>query len=196
MKVSQTQLATTLIADMHALDARAGEIERTKDPAAFGWYPPGGGWSVGQVFEHLCVANDDYLKVLRPLIVGLPASPDGDGSALTWRPSFAGGFLARSMQSARKLPAPKSWRPLAEPRDGVIGEFLARQREIVQLIERSMAHEWRRMKLTSPLSPLIRMNAGDAFTILVRHAERHFRQIDERLVAFEATRADRIATPG
>jgi hypothetical protein len=195
-RVSQLPYATTLIADTRALDARAGEIERTADPAGLRWNPPDGGWSAGQAFEHLCVSNDDYLKVLRPLVARLPAVPDGDASGLTWRPSLAGGFLARSMQSPRKLPTPKAWKPVAEPGDGVIAAFLARQREIVELIERSMAHEWTRLRLGSPVSPLIRMNIGDAFTILVRHAERHFRQIDERLAAFEAVRRDRVAVQG
>ena len=49
---------------------------------------------------------------------------------------------------------------------------------MVQLIERSMSFDWMRVRMGSPVSPLIRMNAGDAFTILVTHAERHFRQID------------------
>ena len=195
-RIPQLPYATTLIADLRALDARAGEIERTAAPAALRWNPPDGGWSAGQAFEHLCVSNDDYLKALRPLVARLPAVPNVEASALTWRPSLAGGFLARSMQSPRKLPTPKAWKPVAEPRDGVIAEFLARQREIVELIERSMAHEWRRMRLGSPVSALIRMNAGDAFTILVRHAERHFRQIDERLDAFEAVRGARVAVPG
>jgi hypothetical protein len=193
MKVSQTEHANALIRDMHALDARAAEIERTVDQAAFDWIPPEGGWSVGQVFEHLCVANDDYLRTLRS-IIGEASSPRASPApGMTWRSSFAGGILARSMQSPRKLRAPKSWTPASVPREQVIDEFLARQREIVQLIERSSAREWNRMRLASPVSSFIRMNVGDAFTILVRHAERHVRQIDERLAAFDAVRGDRVA---
>ena len=34
------------------------------------------------------------------------------------------------------------------------------------------------------------MNIGDAFTIIVRHAERHVRQIENRLAAFAAIHRD------
>jgi hypothetical protein len=193
MKALQSQHASTLIHDMHALDERAAEIERTVDRVALDWVPPEGGWSVAQIFDHLCVANDDYLRVLRAIIGQRPQRPAGSADP-KWRSSFAGGILARSMQSPRKLPAPKSWAPAPVPRPHVIDEFLGRQREIVRLIEQAAAHEWNRLRLSSPVSSLVRMNVGDAFTILVRHAERHFRQIDERLAAFEAVRADGVAT--
>ena len=198
MKIPQAQQAKSLIRDIHALDARAGDIARTAEPAAFQWKPATGGWSAGQVFEHLCVANDSYLVVLRRLVTA-PSPNDerhDDASNAVWKPSLIGGFLARSMESPRKLPAPRMWRPAPQPRDNVIAEFLARQREVVQLIERSMSYEWRRVRLASPASPVLRMNVGDAFMILVRHAERHMRQIDGRLAAFGATHTDPMPVRG
>ena len=193
MKLSQTQHANALIRALRVLDERAKEIERTVDQTGLEWVPPGGGWSVGQILEHLCVANDDYLRELRS-IIGEAHTPSATATTdLMWRSSFAGGILARSMQSPRKLPAPKSWTPGPTPRPHVMDAFLSRQREIVQLIERSRAREWNRMRLASPVAWFIRMNVGDAFTILVWHAERHFRQIDERLAAFDAAHGgDRV----
>jgi hypothetical protein len=179
---------------MHVLDARASELQRTADTPAFEWQPPEGGWSAGQVFEHLCVANDSYLVQLRR-VLGTVSATTRDAVDRLWRPSLAGRLLARSMESPRKLPAPKMWRPAPVPRPNVIGEFLTRQREIEQLIQASMAHDWRRLRLASPISKLIRMNVGDAFTVLVRHAERHFRQIDSRLAAY-AARRERPASGG
>ena len=184
MKISQAQQAQTLMAAMHALDERAAEIARAVDQAAFDWQPPEGGWSAGQVFEHLCVANDSYLMVLRPLLERRSRTQGRDPADAAWRPTFAGRLLARSMESPRKLRAPKMWRPAPAPRSNVIAEFLTRQREIEALIERSLTVEWQHVRLASPVSSLIRMNIGDAFTILVLHAERHFRQIDGRLAAY------------
>ena len=188
MKTSQTEHARHLIASMHALDARASELQHAGDTSALDWQPPEGGWSAGQVFEHLCVANDSYLVLLRRVLGTVSATSRGDVTGRVWRPSFAGRLLARSMESPRKLRAPKMYRPASAPRPNVIAEFLTRQREIEQLIESSIAHDWRRLRLASPVSRLIRMNVGDAFTVLVRHAERHFRQIDSRLAAYAAQR--------
>jgi hypothetical protein len=191
MKISQTQHAKALLADMHRLDERAAEWERTLDRPALEWHPPDGGWSAGQVFEHLCVANDSYLVRLRRVLNRPPRRADREVVDAAWHPSFAGRFLAKSMESPRKMPAPRMWRPAPAPRANVIAEFLGRQREIEALIERSMAGEWQRTRLASPVSSLIRMNVGDAFTILVRHAERHFRQID-RLVASQSIEGIRV----
>ena len=191
MKVSQATQATTLQRDLRALDARTAELQGTIDRAALDWNPPEGGWSVAQVFEHLCVATDDYLTVLRPLVDGLSAN-DKPRADLTWRPSFAGGLLAKSMVSPRKVSAPNAWQPGPSPRPNVIEEFLVRQQELSRLIARSANSEWNRARLASPVSFLVRMNIGDAFTILVRHAERHFRQIDDRLAQFAASRGDAI----
>lgn len=184
MKISQQQQATSLLTAMQALDERAAELEHV-DRAALDWQPPEGGWSAGQVLEHLCVANDSYLAELRTLLSRSEPAAHNGGDPM-WRPSFAGRLLARSMESPRKLPAPKIWRPAPAPRPNVIAEFLARQREIHALIRRSMGTEWRRVRMASPVSSFIRMNIGDAFTVLVRHAERHFRQIDDRLASYSA----------
>lgn len=189
MAITQAEQAARLITALHALDERARLIASTTDADAFDWTPADGGWSVGQIFEHLCVANDSYLAVLRRVIPS-SAATRRSGNAVVWRPTLVGRMLARSMESPRKLPAPKMWRPAPAPRPNVVDEFLERQREIALLIERSLASEWRRLRMASPVSPLLRMNLGDAFTILVRHAERHVRQIDARRAAYRAL-ADR-----
>ena len=193
MTVRQVDQANSLIAAMHALDARALEIERTTDRASFDWQPGGGAWTVGQIFDHLCVVNDDYLVVLRRLLASPAPATHRDGVNAVWPPSFAGRLLTRSMASPRKLVTPSKWRPAPEARDNVIGEFLDRQHELERLIERSMDREWRHVRLSSPVSRFIRMNVGDAFTVIVRHAERHFRQIDSRLAELDAAHAHGVA---
>ena len=193
---TQGERASALIAATQALNARAAIIEESLDAAALAWHPPAGGWSVGQVFEHLCVANDDYLAILRDrLSLTAPFSP-GSRTASRWKPSLAGRFLVASFESSRKVPAPKMWRPAPAPRPNVIAAFVGRQRELVQLIERSMSFDWMRVRMGSPVSPLIRMNAGDAFTILVRHAERHFRQVDRIRTEYAALAGPAVVEAG
>jgi hypothetical protein len=179
MKVPQSAQAHTLIHELRAVTAKAEDIPRKASQAELDWSPPDGGWSASQIFEHLCVANDSYLTQLHRLV---PDSRIGFGTANTyWKPSLAGKLLVRSMESPRKLPAPKIWTPGPTPRPNVISEFLRRQSDIVDLIQRSLAYDWRSVRLASPASRLIRMNIGDAFTVLVRHEQRHLRQIQSRL---------------
>ena len=176
--LTQTDHAVSLIVATKTLDVRAQAIRDEADAAELAWRPPTGGWSVGEVFEHLCVANDSYLVMLRHVLANPPAGDPRAGAQQVWRPSLAGRMLVASFTSPRKLPAPKMWRPEPIARPHVIDAFLERQAELVELIERSLAFKWMRVRLASPVSLLIRMNVGDAFNILVRHAERHFAQID------------------
>ena len=179
MKVPQSAQAHRLIRDLRAVSASAEEIPRKASQVELDWRPPDDGWSASQIFEHLCIANDSYLKELHRLV---PESRTGFGTANTdWKPSLAGKLLVHSMESPRKLSAPKIWKPGPTPRPNVISEFLRRQADLEDLIHRSLAYDWRTVKLASPVSMLIRMNIGDAFTVLVRHEQRHLRQIQSRL---------------
>lgn len=138
------------------------------------WGPPGGGWSIAEVLEHLCISLDSYLVTLLEKR-GRDHPPASDTTE--WRPSLLGGLLANSLRSARKLPAPRIYRPGLEPRMNVAHEFLTRQREVTRLIEASDGINWRKVRSVSPVSRFIRINLGDCFQILVAHAERHLGQV-------------------
>lgn len=139
--------------------------------------PPEGGWSVGQVYEHLCLAHDSYLDPVSKLLTSAKPNPS-KARVATWQPTVMGNFLVRSFRSPRRLPAPRIYRPGPEPRDQVIDAFLERQDRAVTLLEESADHLWQEIRMRSPVTALIRMNLGDAFTILVTHTERHFGQMD------------------
>lgn len=143
-------------------------------------HPPGGGWSVGEVLEHLIVSADSYLETLRPIV----AAKDGHAvtPATMWKPSLMGGLLVNSFRSPRKRRAPKIYRPGPSPRPHALEEFVARHEELGRLMAAAGDKEWRRVRLRSPVTALIRMNLGDAFAVLVTHAERHAGQV-ERILA-------------
>ena len=151
-------------------------------PRQLAWTPPAGGWSVGQVLEHLCVANGLYLQQCDALVARGTPAPAGT----EWKPSLVGGWLARSIapEAARKLPAPKVFRPGPAPRDGVLDAFASRQERLAGLIERAAPLDWRRLRGPSPVSPLIRLNLGDMFQVLTNHTARHLGQA-RRIVALE-----------
>ena len=138
------------------------------------WRPAAGGWSIAELLEHLCISADSYLvTLLQKRGANYPTATE----TTEWRPSLLGGLLANSLRSARKLPAPRIYRPGPEPRTNVAQEFLVRQREVSKLIEASEGIEWRKVRSVSPVSRFIRINLGDCFQILVAHAERHLGQL-------------------
>ena len=174
--IAQDQLREALLRSSRAVSARV-EALRDLSPAQLGWAPPEGGWGVGQVLEHLCVAHDSYLVRLRTLVPPRDASAGASGGA-TWRPSVMGRMLVHSQRSPRRLPAPRMYRVGPTPRPGVADEFLSRERELEELMERAAPLDWRGVRLSSPISGFVRLNLGDAFMLGVVHAERHLGQIE------------------
>jgi hypothetical protein len=176
----------------HALRARAlashreiAELARPLDPERLVRRPPAGGWSVGEVLEHLCVSEEAYV----PLVEGLlrRSRPDAGAPLREWKPSFFGGLLTRSLEGPGRLPAPKKIRPANTPRGGVLEKFLVQQSALVSRLDAAEGFDWSALTLNSPLvpallRPLARMNLGDAFSVSVVHVERHTRQM-ERVIA-------------
>ncbi len=142
------------------------------------WSPPGGGWSIAHVFEHLIVAHSMYLERMRSAIEH--AAERGVGGAGEWRPSLVGRFLIPAVgpEATRKTPAPRIWRPESQPRPKVVEEFLRTQEELRELLQTAEGLDLNRVRTSSPVSRLIRLNLGDCFMVLTAHAQRHLRQVE------------------
>jgi hypothetical protein len=175
--VNQEEYRRALAADAAANAARLRELGSELDEDRLRRRPAEGGWSVGEVYEHLCVSDDSYLVRMRS-ILARPDTPRAPLGAVEWRPSLAGGMLANGLRGERKLPSPRAYKPGPTPRPNVVAEYLKRQTELARMLDDAARLEWRRIRLGSPVLGLIRMNLGDCFTILVVHAARHIRQIE------------------
>ena len=156
--------------------ARMLALTSELDEPALQRAPAGGGWSVALVLEHLCLAHDSYAGPIRRLIERPGAARAVEGSE--WRPSLMGGWLAASMRSPRRLPAPKLFRPPVAARPRIVHEFRRRQEELDELLDRAAPLDWRRLRTGSPVNRLIRLNLGDCFTVTVAHAARHVGQME------------------
>lgn len=175
--VRQDEQAIRLRDGLEALSHRARSWLDTLTADQLAWPPPTGGWSIRQIFEHLCIANDSYIGPMDRLLAKAKANGD-KARAATWRPTVMGNFLVRSFRSPKRMPTPKMYRPGPSVRDAVINAFLARQEAITNLLDRAADVIWQEVRMGSPVTSLIRLNLGDGFTILVVHAERHFEQIE------------------
>ena len=144
--------------------------------AKFREVPPDGGWSVAQVFEHLCRTNLSYLD--GPLPAAVARSAAKGPSTRQWRPTLVGGWLTRMlMEGTKPVPAPRPYRVGPEVRPQVVDEFLSTVQRLRQVMQQADGHDLRVM-LASPVSPLFRMNIGDAFRVMVVHSHRHLGQAE------------------
>src|SRR5262245_53667062 len=172
----RSPMLAQLITELDRIEPRTRVAVSGLPEAKFHEKPPDGGWSVAQVFEHLCVANLSYLD--GPLPGAIAKAKARGRSEKPWKPSLTGGWLTRILvEGARSVPAPKPYRVGPEPRAGVVDDFLrsvARSRALLFDVDGYDLG----VGFASPVTPLIRLNIGDAFRVLVVHCHRHLAQVE------------------
>lgn len=182
MQIQQRDLYQQLRRESIASRERIMSVVRTIDPAKLNEHPEPKGWSVAQVLEHLCRADEQYIKPVMELLGR--ARPDAAAPLRDWKPSFLGGRIASSLENPKPIRwGPPGFRPGPSPRNGVVEAFHTGELRFLQAMDDAASYDWRALRLHSPAMPgwLPKMNLGDAFRIHVVHVTRHSRQI-ERLV--------------
>lgn len=175
--MNQEDLRSRLFIELDCVTLDAKKVAGDLTPPQLTWQPPGGGWSVAHVLEHLIIAHDSYLNVMRPLIYARNAA-HADGGTAAWEPSLMGWMLVASLRSQRKLPAPALFKVTTDPRDAVLDAFKSRQHIVTTFLRAASALDWTQVRFSSPAGRWIRLNLGDAFMILTVHAQRHVKQME------------------
>ena len=111
----KSPMLVQLIPELDRIEPRTRVAVTGLHQSKFHELPPDGGWSVAQVFEHLCRSNLCYLD--GPLTAAVAKSVDRGPSEREWRPSLIGGWLAQSLvEGTKPLPTPKLFRVESESR--------------------------------------------------------------------------------
>ena len=174
--MKQEALRERLLIELDLLTADVTELTSPLTDAELRWRPPGGGWSIGQALEHVLTGGDRYLTRLRPLIY-MPGAPLARAEDHDWEPQFTASILVSTLKSKRKWRAPRVLRVGAEPRPEVRRAFAAQQAAIRALLLAAADLDWNRLRFRSPVNRIVKLNLGDAFTVLVVHGQRHALQM-------------------
>lgn len=174
--MNQEDLRSRLFIELDCVTLDAKKVAGDLSLSQLTWQP-NGGWSIAQVLEHLVIAHDSYLTVMRPLIYARNAAHTDGGSA-SWEPSLIGWMLVASLRSKRKLPAPAPYRVTTDPREAVLDAFKNRQNTVTTFLRAASALDWTRVRFSSPVGRWIRLNLGDGFMVLTVHAQRHVKQME------------------
>jgi hypothetical protein len=163
--------------------ARARDLEQLLTSEQLQWQPPGGGWSAGQVIEHIVVTGHLYVDRIDALIE--KARRDGVVKRREWKPTLMGGMIMRAVnpRSVKRFRTQRVFEPGPAPREGVIRAMLQLHEKIGAQLAAADGLDLRSIRVTSPVSSLIRMNLGDAFGILVFHGQRHLLQVGRVITA-------------
>jgi hypothetical protein len=141
-------------------------------------------WSVAQIFDHLNTAGWLLLNPLEQAIQrGQEKGPYGE-------PPFQYGFISRwfirSMQpsSGWTFTAPSVFEPASNetlyPQE-TVEEFRALQDQFARCVADAEGLDLRRIRVSSPAVPLLRISLGAWFEATLAHEDRHLEQAERVL---------------
>jgi hypothetical protein len=164
-----------------AIRADAAGLTDGISDAQWAWRPAPGKWSAAQIVQHLNAIGRSYTDPLGSLLEEARAKGSADRG--DWRPTLTGRLMVWSMEPPPrvKLPAPPGYRPAedgpAPDRQAELARWRSLHDEMERLIRDAAGLDLRRIRFVSPLSSLVRMNAGDALSLLLAHERRHLWQM-------------------
>ena len=145
--------------------------------------PPGGGWSVAQVLEHLNIYARYYLPAIETHLHLHQTKP-----ATVFHSGWLGNYFTNLMKPgeqgliARKMKAPSNAIPSAGPHAPfMLDEFIHHQHQLLNLLDLSATAHLGKIRIPTSLSKMIRLKLGDTFRFVIAHQQRHFVQISNIL---------------
>lgn len=172
-----TALRDALAATTASLHRIAGPL----DDATWRRAPGPGRWSAAECVQHLNMSSRAMLPRIRESV------GQGRARGLT-RPAqrldLMGWFLVRSLEP----PAKSRFKtnedftpPSIEPKEQVIREWDALQRDLVALLGEMEGLTLTKIKVTSPFSSRVKYNAYSAVCVIAAHQRRHLWQAENIL---------------
>ncbi len=177
MSPLQRDLHQQLQTEMVSLHERIATLARGLDPEQLVRRPAPGTWSVGEVLEHLCLADELYAKPVATLIHR--AHIDAGAPFREWRPSLLGKLVVGRLAKPKPMKTTRAMRPGPTPRNGVVEDFLTRDLRLRHRMDDSLTLDWQDLRLYPPhMPPLLKFNLGDVFNVHVVHVRRHLGQME------------------
>jgi hypothetical protein len=166
----------TLIEQTRLLINQAEKL-KLADKQSLNWKENPTSWSVLECLEHLNLYGDFYLPQMEAKIQQSDTKSD-----LEFKSGILGNYFAKSMLPKEKLNKMKTFKdknPLNAPLDeGVIDKFISQQIKLLDILNGSRNVSLNKIKISTSISSLIRMNLGDTFQFFINHIIRHFKQIE------------------
>jgi hypothetical protein len=142
------------------------------------WKPLADKWSVGECVSHLVNTNNLYLTKIENILTSAAFGAEKD---FPYKQSFMGKLIAKGVDPAniRKAKTFKVFFPDAsEIHKDIIDDYVISSKKFIELAGRMRNLDLRRIKLSSPVNKLIRLNLGDPLIIIPKHDERHLNQAE------------------
>lgn len=143
------------------------------------WKPSEEKWSIGECIDHLVVTHKLYnskIKELQPLFEDL-----GEGS-FKFKHTFSGRMILKYVDpnSTTKAKTFKVFKPsMRQINTNIIRSFCEEVETMISFAEKPHGADLTKLKISSPLTKLLKMNVGDALLINLYHDKRHLNQAEK-----------------
>lgn len=167
----------TVAAEIEKNNANARDLTRGLTQPQLNWQPSPEQWSIAQCLDHLVVSESHFKNYYAgALAKGRQKYPTG--APVKYKPTLVGGFLIKQLvpEATRKVSAPKVFRPSTSSIDDPLKLFLEQQKEFSSFVRQAEGIDYNKVRLRSPVTPLMRYSIADAFVVNVVHAWRHLQQ--------------------
>ena len=144
----------------------------------FNWKQNPETWSVGECISHLVNSNRLYLSKIESI---LSSNSSTQAKDFSYKQSFIGKMIARGIDpvNIRKTKTFKVFYPDAsEISRSIIKDYTGSSEEFIELVNKLHQIDLKKVKLSSPVNKLLRMNLGDPLIIIPMHDERHLNQAE------------------
>lgn len=133
-------------------------------------------WGIGEITEHLRLANGIYLPAIEEgMKSAMPASSNEEVTHTRF-----GRLVAYGAGPRKASPAPRVLHPAPRRYDRAsLSSFQSDHHRLQGLLEASKSVSLVRTRMPNPFMRLFKMNLADFYLILVAHGERHVGQIEE-----------------
>jgi uncharacterized damage-inducible protein DinB len=165
-----------------AVSDDASELLASLSEEQFNWSPRPGVWSVAQCIDHLNVTGRIYGAAIDEKIAeGRAQQRFSKGP---FRHKWLDKLFVRTLEPPvkQRFKAPGQFAPQADqPLDRVSAEFMQVQEQFLERLQNANGLDLRRIKVTSPITRLLKMTLLGVFWMVVAHERRHLWQARQLL---------------
>jgi len=156
------------------------EALRSLSPAQWLWSPAADVWSLALILDHLNTAEREVVPRIEQSIAALRREDrrsEGPFRYNSWERFF---IRMLSPNPPFKLPVPPQFTPQApeDPLSQVLDPFLALQERYLKILEQANGYDLKASRVTSPVSPLLKMTVGGYLEAMVAHERYHWTQVE------------------
>jgi len=138
-------------------------------------------WSIGECIDHLTVTHKLYNSKIKQL---KPFFKDSSKGPVKFKHTFSGRMILKYVDpnSTTRTKTFKVFEPSTKHiKTNIITSFCEEVEELISFANKLHGTDFGMIKISSPVSKLLRMNIGDALLINLYHDKRHINQAEKIL---------------